>query len=290
LDLEKNGFEESDFVRPEPPRRPMSWRQLQPVLLQSAGAVGLAATIMVVIAGTAQLGDRQAAPERLALAGTVHKPAATPETVVAAASPADAADDPGPRIVGSIPAAAPAPVAASPEPAPVPDPLVAKPAPRVIEQARTPASTPAAAAAGALVAGSAQAPTAETPAVQASAFWPKQAVDCPRDWKPGGGLRPLGAGECGEVATAPSTSEVAMRPAAEEPSAPAAKAAPTVAPKSRPAEAPAAKKTETKKASATKSTKTAQRPSDPAPNCGAGKRARWKFVEGEPTWYCKAST
>lgn len=306
LELNRNGFEESDFVRPEPPRRPMSWRILRPVLLQSAGAIGLAATIMVVIAGTAQLGDRDEAAEKPAVAATIDKPDAAPAKLVAAFAPAEAADDPGPRIVGSLPAPKAAPAAdevvAKPA-ASSQNPVLAKAAPQPVN-APAPASTLAAAAADALIAGSAHAVTEEAPAVQASAFWPKEAADCPRDWNSGSGLRPLGA-ECGKTAT-PSTSDVAMRAAAEQATAPEAKQATApaskpaakvaaVAPKARPAEASTTKKiepkaeakTETKEAPAKKASKSAQRPSDPPPNCGAGKRARWKFIEGEPTWYCK---
>jgi hypothetical protein len=111
---------------------------------------------------------------------------------------------------------------------------------------------------------------------------------CPRDWIAVEGEEPLPT-QCDEAAplidlAALPDKQRAIEDAALERAAEIAglQFAPRT-PQVRPDPPPVIKK-----ASRSRKTALAKWPSDPPPKCGSDKRAKWRYVNRVPTWYCRS--
>jgi hypothetical protein len=111
--------------------------------------------------------------------------------------------------------------------------------------------------------------------------------ECPRDWIAVEGEEPLPT-QCDEAAAlvdlaALPDEQRAIEDAALERAAEIAglQFAPRV-PQVRPDPPPA-----TNKANRGRKTALARWPADPPPKCGSSKRAKWRYVNRVPTWYCR---
>ena len=198
-------------------------------------------------------GQDQPAPVKVASIATSPEP------------PAPQAAAPGPLSSQGSPAAASG-VAAPPE---------ASAPPTILEQAEPPQA--------------ATAPAAEAEGEAASAsLWSEDAVECPRVWVPGSAEAANAPADCPDAAAAlpqlaaasPDQSaldEAAVERASEEAGLQFVARLPLPRPAYEPP--PARPKTVTKAG--------AKRPADPPPNCGSKKRARWRYVDRVPTWYCR---
>ena len=322
------------FRNPAPEGRRVIWRDLHPILLRSAGVVGLAGVIVAVVA-SAPVSDRPAAETRTAsspllpgnavgatslpkaeddpapaearqrlaaLSGLPERADSPPPELVKAAAEANSRETATPEATALAPAEVQArAVAASADPAPAPATLDGAPARD--------------AAAAKLAIRAALAPETAVPATEqaeAPSLWAEEATKCPRDWLAwqGSGSAGDGASGCtdGAAPTAPSPETAAETPETG-PAAPAtvaslaaepgelANEALTLAPAAIESEgltsdlvAPLPRVRPDPPANAIKKptrTRTASRGKlGPPPNCGK-KYARWRYVNKQPTWYCK---
>lgn len=280
------------------------WKELRPLLLRSAGAVGLAGVIVAIISNDGLF--RKAEPQRQAHAAVQHQ--AIEPTLVAAISVHDASDVVAPRpgvFARPAPAAGdaagkdPARISADPAAAipvkvalaPADDVARAPPDPPEAEDAavRSPAPTPS--FDNAMDAPAPPPPAALVRAAAARAAdsgrQPPAQADCPRDWIRLDGIGEVPAG-CGDAAALIDLAAVpegqrAIEDAALERASELAglQFAPRI-PKLRPEPPPTAR---AKKS--TRSRKTAASwPAGSPPDCGR-KYARWRYVDKVPTWYCK---
>ena len=119
-----------------------------------------------------------------------------------------------------------------------------------------------------------------------AAVWDENAVECPRDWVAGqdGEIPPGCEGSTVQAVRAATTvedrsalEEAAVERASEEAGLDFAARVPAPRPEYEP---PAPRKRVVTRAGA-------KRPAGPPPKCGAGKRAKWRYVNKVPTWYCK---
>ena len=258
------------------------WRGLRPSVLKGAGVLVLAGVIMGAVSNQFASDEPSAEPQRalpaLSAQQTLQARAAGPAPAPATAS-APAATPAAFTTERILSPAAPAAVAALPQPALPPREAPAAPIPKAPPAALAAAPrTEAAAAASA-----------------ATAFWPEEAVDCPRDWMAVDSPGNYGDGpvDCGGTAVLLQPDNIllgdqlALSSPASEPvddEAAALQFAPAI-PKIRPK--PPARKQATRK-TARKSTRKAKSgwPSEPPPNCG-DKHAYYRYINKVPTWYCR---
>lgn len=272
---------------------------MQPLLVRSAGIVGIAGAIMAVIASDTLFVDaddpaRQPAPPvaRGDLAGpqapvTLVRLPASAELVAPAAGIFEvnpARPNPPVEITPvepaalAQPAAAPAPVAQT-DPAPVSaadataaPAMAAAPPPQSLSAPPAQPSAPAAA------------PPTE-PQTETASLWPDAAVACPRDWVAVDGSNASGGPSAGcrdpaspESAALADDQQALDQAALERASEMAALQFVPRIPLPRPDPPPATARRTT--------AKRANWPADPPPNCGT-KRAKWRYVSKVPTWYCR---
>jgi hypothetical protein len=285
---------------------------VRPILLRSAGVVGLTAAILGVISSGALFAGPDSRPAAQ-VSGVKEADAQTPGARVQPPAPTamggavnftpaagvftrDTSDQAPSVTVASI---APAPQARSATPA-SPPPAANNPAGQV---AAIPASPPAVAAsepatspeAPAPSAGGANLDLATAPAsesereadAESESLWSDDAVECPRDWVAESGN--AAGSDCRDPGAEPTTlaavesdqsalDEAAVERASEEAGLQFAARLPMARPDYKPP-APPRRKNVTKAG--------ASRPAGPPPKCGSKKRAKWRFVNKTPTWYCK---
>lgn len=286
------------------------WRDLQPLLIRSAGVVGIAATIMAVVSSDALRFEPEPLP-----AGRNSVPA-DPQATIApaiAASPAippePAAEAPpaAPVKAASVEIAAPA-VAAGPSPSPAAPPVPelrkegsfspgASPAAPVTTASVQPQADPVKLPSPASAPSGAAAPSSPAPltALRASVApaagaddpaWTAAAADCPRDWLAGDapGAPGSAGGKCKPMdemlAALPESGQSAIEEAASD-HAESLSMVPRV-PLPRPDAVPAIKPARAARASGAGL--------GPPPNCPAGQRAKWHYVDrkaGTREWYCR---
>jgi hypothetical protein len=309
-------------------RRRLSWRDMQPLLLRSAGVVGLAGAIVAVIssdslfvgaspepqsgsalveelepvAAAAVIGPAESAPEP---AETPAEPAETtpraelPELLGPATgvfqpaaysggtrAPDRAANMTAPMAPTAAPPSAVPSEAAAVRPSAAPAPAPSTPPPQVATAVAAPPPFPPAAQAIAAPP-SGQADDELEAGEGDAALWPDEAVECPRAWVSVEGATETAHPDC--VQAAPPLADVA---AVEEDQRALGEAAVERAseigglefvarlPQARPEPPPKPiRKTVAKK-------RRGDWPSDPPPNCGS-KRAKWRYVDKVPTWYCR---
>ena len=251
----------------------LSWREVQPLLLRSAGVVGLAGVLVAAISSDGLFGGPEAERLRPQAAVLQEQDAAdaqaSVETVRVPATaellgPATGVFEPNPELEAPATeiAALPGPPPPPAEPAAAEAPPMAAPPPPPL----APAEAAAAAAPSPLLADTA---------------------DCPRDWVAVNGTA-LPGDAAAECAAAPALEELAavesdldaLDAAAMERAAEAAglEFAPRI-PKARPDPPPPPRKS-------ARRTARANWPSGPPPDCGK-KYARWRYVNKVPTWYCR---
>jgi hypothetical protein len=248
----------------------LRWRDVRPVFLKSAGAVGLAGMIVAAISNDSLFSQPE--PQQRAIVLAAHDAARD--------EPAPAAPEPGAFAVTT------APKTAAPPPALAPPPEV-----KVARVAPAPAAPLPAAASDSAAALTSEPSGAEPEAAQPSStgsLWSEHAVECPRDWVPveGTALPGPDAQDCGKTAAplaevaAVGVDQGALDEAALErateiaalqfvPRIPLARPDPPERPR--------------RKAS---SKGRAGWPAGSPPNCGK-KRAKWRYVSNVPTWYCR---
>jgi hypothetical protein len=123
---------------------------------------------------------------------------------------------------------------------------------------------------------------------EGASLWPENAVECPRDWV--AGAADAAAGDCRDpsalpqaLAAAPSDQsaldEAAVERASEEAGLQFVARLPMARPDYEPPKPKARQKSVTRVG--------AKRPADPPPKCGSKKRAKWRYVNKIPTWYCR---
>ena len=258
------------------------WSDMRPLLLRSAGVVGLAGLIMGVVSNESLFIDSDGVEPVQAARLQISDDAIEPRTVAAISVRDNTAySNPVPGVF------APPPGARS------------EPTTPVVPAASLPSSAPQQTAA---LAPSSPAPT--RPAAEANAVVPAKpatpptrkdveeipsaaaGAECPRDWIAVEGEEPLPT-QCDEAAAlvdlaALPDEQRAIEDAALERAAEIAglQFAPRI-PQVRPDPPPV-----TKKASRSRKTALAKWPSDPPPKCG-DKRAKWRYVNRVPTWYCR---
>lgn len=323
-----------------------SWRDLQPLLIRSAGVVGIVATVLAVVSSDAlRFGSEAPAERRNERPADLSAAEAPIAPVIAAVSDlqaegsavAPAPIEPAPpELVKAVAVENPDPPAPSIEPpAPSHEPAVADlrtgtmPAPAVDASApfttsSVPAPTaPVASEANPVLAVSAFASTAPsgdaspatalaTPAEMSlttlGAFdappndaneaddapspWPEDAANCPRDWVAPDATESSSGSAMDCAATTELIASVETDPGAlEEAAAQHAEILATLprVPLARP-EPPAGFKPSNPHATLRVNSRNSSWPPGPPPNCGAGKRAKWHYVNrnsGAKEWYCR---
>jgi len=269
------------------------WRDLQPLLIRSAGVVGIAALIMAVVSSDALRFE----PEPLPVgrnSGLVDQQAASAPAITQTLTKLTSADSAAPpEIVGtSLPASVP----------PVPDlrregnltPVAEAASPlttaSVQAQADPAGLSPQIAAATKDSATSldplsapAPKPVAAPAAGSSDSAWTDSAANCPRDWLAGDAEGKTGT--CTPVAemiaAIPETSQSAIEEAATD-QAESLSMVPRV-PLPRPDEVPEIKPVRVSRASSGSGL-------GPPPNCPAGQHAKWHYVDrkaGTREWYCR---
>ncbi len=306
------GFREEAFGQPE--HGWPKWGELGPILLRSAGIVGIAGVIMVITAGDALFNEPRRTP-RAQSAGLVQSPQGIlrQETIVTGTIPAAAVSEAAEASSGVLDAAAPPVRARVPVMAPAePEALLDGPAPEsalvealppsignltdidaVRSSGRTDIGVAAFSASGHIEDDAANAETKDD--LPTASPWARVAVDCPRDWLHG--ADPDFAGELSAdckpklvlVAAVPSldVEEASGEPALDEAlETAAATEALTLAgfvarlPIPRPDPPPVQR---------VRSDRRADWPDAPPPNCGQ-LHAYWRFVDREKgikEWYCR---
>jgi hypothetical protein len=254
------------------------WSDMRPLLLRSAGVVGLAGLIMAVVSNERLfMASEEAEPIQSARL-QVPDDAIEPRTVAAISVRDNTAySNPVPGVF------APPPGARSEPTAPV------VPAAAAAEQTAalgpsSAAATPPAAEPSAVVPVKPATPPTRQDAEETTSAAP--GAECPRDWIAVEGEEPLPT-QCDEAAplidlAALPDEQRAIEDAALERAAEIAglEFAPRV-PQIRPDPPPV-----THKASRSQKTALAKWPADPPPKCG-DKRAKWRYVNRVPTWYCR---
>ena len=252
---------------------------MRPLLLRSAGVVGLAGLIMAVVSNESLFIQADGAKPVQAARPHVPDDAIEPRTVAAISVRDNTAySNPVPGVF------APPPGARSETEAPV------VPAASASEQtaALTPSSTaprPPAAEPNAVSPVRPTTPPARKDMEETTSAAPR--AECPRDWIAVEGEEPLPT-QCDEAAplidlAALPDRQSAIEDAALERAAEIAglQFAPRI-PQVRPDPPPVSKK-----ASGNRKTALARWPADPPPKCGSDKRAKWRYVNRVPTWYCR---
>jgi hypothetical protein len=251
---------------------------MRPLLLRSAGVVGLAGLIVGVVSNETLFIDSEGAEPARAARLQVSELTIEPRTVAAISVRDNSAySNPVPGVFAPPPAVR----TAATEPA---VPAASAPEQRAALAASSTASTGPAAEPNTVVA--VPAPPAAHHDVEETAA-PAPAADCPRDWIAIEGEEPLPT-QCDEAAplidvAALSDEQRALEDAALERAAEIAglEFAPRI-PQVRPDPPPV-----TKKASRSRKVALAKWPADPPPKCGSSKRAKWRYVNRVPTWYCR---
>lgn len=289
--LKRSLFGSGDSVRDR-----LSWREMQPILLRSAGLVGLAVAVVAVISKDSFVSAPQAQPQEQVFSASERLEAAGPAPATPAVRVVLPLEQAGPAAtVAAVPSdqstprgefldapllaadAAPAEVAA---PAPAPD-------PQIIARAR-PVTEPSPAAARNIALSASPAAdrfAVETPEPRKeNALWAEDAVDCPRDWvaiedadaegDAGGGCDDAAA--LVEQEAAGSVEDPALQEAVAERATEIAglQFVPRI-PQARPKAPPRKAKTRARGSKL-----------GAPPNCGS-KYAKWRYVNKVPTWYCK---
>lgn len=271
---------------------------MQPLLLRSAGVVGLAGAILAVISSDALFVGSESGPEKQAepaivqgtevgaKLGVIAIRAPVPAELVAPATGVfeksalpDVAVDPTPAPTAAadpVPAAKPDPVA-EPGAAMAAAPAAADAPP----EAAPPPAAPTLAPAEISPAGSEGAAMTET-----ASLWPEEAVACPRDWvavDAAGQPAPRPA-DCSDDAAVPASADAALTEhpalndaALERASEVAALQFVPRIPQARPDPPPPSRR---------KAARRSNWPAGDPPNCGS-KRAKWRYVNKTPTWYCR---
>jgi hypothetical protein len=243
---------------------------MQPILLRSAGLVGLAVAVIAVVSEQSFVSEPQARPQTQVMA-TMSAPESSPEPGPVAAEPTAAvpAAQPAAAAKQAVPAAQPAAAAeqAVPQPAPGPAPVEV---PLEVALAPLPAAERFAVE------------TPEPP--KKTALTADPAAACPRDWVAVEATAEAPA-HCAQAAplvpeiTGALPADPALQEAVVERTVELAglQFAPRL-PQARP-DAPS-------KPIKAKARARGKGRLGPPPNCGK-KYARWRYVNKVPTWYCK---
>ena len=252
----------------------LSWREMHPILLRSAGLVGLAVAVVVVVSDDSFVSAPHAQP---------HPQIATPSVLPEVASPP--ADQAGPIATSVKQPIAPASA----------EPNTPATAPKLQPVSRTTASPSVASGPTppvqtvVLANPSADRFAVETPEPpKKRSVWPDHATQCPRDWvagedrvseTDGPAERCPGAAPLAEEAASPAAPEPALQEAVVERAAEIAglQFAPRL-PEARPKPPPTPAKVSSRSRRGGKL--------GPPPECGR-KYPRWRYVNKVPTWYCK---
>jgi hypothetical protein len=310
----RSAFGVADVVRAQ-----LTWGDMQPILLRSAAVVGFAAAVAAFVSTDAFFTRPEPRPLLEAAVvivqeepeDTRNEPAAAELADLTGGQAADAAIVPdaqdSAQALASLPEPAPAAdstVAIPAPPAPPPPAALATPA-AAPELPIAPPAVPAAAAVAppALAAPAPEIPAASSP-VRVAATEPGQAepspsagesaaapasvgslavADCPRDWVSVEGQPSARAGACEDMAALmintgdPAEQRVLEEAALERATEIAALQFVPRIPQARPDPPARPRKTTTRKAGW---------PDADPPNCGK-KRARWRYVNDVPTWYCR---
>jgi hypothetical protein len=329
----------SAYGRPTPEPGRLSWRDMRPVLLKSAGIVGLAGAIMAVVSSNALFvdpggpdrpsqhaaGEARNDPAPIVIAATSPTPEAAEADQIATllqtnvgAEARPTADAVQPETTASVVPAEPRilppvsqPVAEAPAPPPAPSNAIAdapSAPPPPVETAAVP-PPPAAPATVALTLATAEpvqpvadkGPTVEDRGGPVSALWPKDSVECPRDWvaptvegndaKPPAGCETIAALVQPDDNSAETLSkalpEKVLDLVALAPTIPVPKSAnPDATPSDTSANADAKPQP---KPTPVRANRASSWPGTPPPDCG-DKHAYWHFVQGHhgaKEWYCK---
>jgi hypothetical protein len=243
---------------------------MQPILLRSAGLVGLAVAVIAVVSEQSFVSEPQARPQAQVMA-TMSAPEPSPEPAPVAAEPPAAvpAAEPAAAKQTLPPAQRAAAEQAVPQPAPRPAP-VAAPQPQQLALAPLPAAERFAVE------------TPEPP--KKTALTADPAAACPRDWVAVEATAEAPA-HCAQAAplvpeiTGALPADPALQEAVVERTVELAglQFAPRL-PQARP-DAPS-------KPIKAKARARGKGRLGPPPNCGR-KYARWRYVNKVPTWYCK---
>ena len=245
---------------------------MQPILLRSAGLVGLAVAVIAVVSEQSFVSEPQARPQAQVMA-TMSPPEPSPGPVPVAAEPTAAVPTAQPAAAAkqAVPTAQPAAAAKQAVTQPAPG-----PAPVAVPQAQQLALAPLPAAERFAV------ETPEPP--KRTALTADPAAACPRDWVAVEATAEAPA-HCAEAAplvpeiTGALPADPALQEAVVERTVELAglQFAPRL-PQARP-DAPS-------KPIKAKARARGKGRLGPPPNCGR-KYARWRYVNKVPTWYCK---
>lgn len=288
---------------------------MRPVLLRSAGIVGLAGAIMAVVSGNALFVDL-GGPDRPSLRPTiVDGPASAPVVIAASSGVAEPANDAIAALLPQFseqetlpPREAQPETTASVIPAERTPPAKVPPVSPVAVSAAADAVEPPPSI-------EAAASKEEETTGEVSALWPKDSVECPVDWVAvtGSGDQQGASDNCRTIASLvqavagdPTTLRkalpeemldlVALAPTIPIPNASAAPesaedaSAPSEAEQQAVAEPEAAKSDPAPKPTPVRASRRAGWPAEPPPDCGSGKHAYWHFVQGHhgaKEWYCR---
>jgi hypothetical protein len=129
-------------------------------------------------------------------------------------------------------------------------------------------------------------PVAADPVAGAASIWPEDAATCPRDWVAGDAAEPAAATDCVrmiELIASIASDQSALEEAAAMRAESLAALAPRI-PSARPDVLPVVKPVRLSRRSSS------SWPAAPPPSCGAGRHAKWRFVDrkaGTKEWYCR---
>ena len=251
----------TEVARPQ-----LTWRDMQPILVRSAAVVGLAAAVAAALANDSFLPDPEPRPVHEAAVLIVQNETEGAGLVTPEGLPdSGEAAVPAQAIVEPVPQSAPAQAEETGAAAPV---IEGAARPMQAEVGTAPESPPRAPVAAE--------ETAAEPAIVGSL----PPTECPRDWV-STEAAPYG-GPCEQLAAlVPETANAEAQRRLEQAAADRATETASLQfvpriPKARP-EPPAQPR---------KTARKAGWPADDPPNCGK-KRARWRYVNDVPTWYCR---
>jgi hypothetical protein len=259
---------------------------MRPLLLRSAGVVGLAGLIMGVVSNERLfIASERVEPVQAARLNIPDDDAIEPRTVAAiSVRDSTAYSNPVPGVFAPPPGAR-----SEPEARVVPAVSAPSSAPQQTAALApsSPAPTRPAAEPNSLVPAKPAPPPTRQDVVGETTTTAAPGTECPRDWIAIEGEEPLPT-QCDEAAPLIDFASLpdeqrAIENAALERAAEIAglQFAPRI-PQVRPDPPPV-----TKKASRSRKTALAKWPADPPPKCGANKRAKWRYVDRVPTWYCR---
>jgi hypothetical protein len=316
---------------------------MRPVLLKSAGIVGLAGAIMAMVSSNALFVDPGGPDRSSRPAAEVAAPAqgvimsaseatsegdeiasllprlTPPETLppvedvqpetTASVIPAERAPAPPPSAAPSPrpePVATTAPVAPAPSPAATPKPVVvvAVPAEAVpLPSSPAPPQGTLTAADQAIAVPPAAVTDQAERATTVSGLWPKDSLECPRDWVPAADAAsaanpPAGCQTLASLVQPEAGDRLTLRKALPEEVLDLVALAPTIpipgtnaGPDAEgEASAPPEEAKPEEKPKPVRANHRTSWPDEPPPNCGAGKHAYWHFTDrkaGTKEWYCR---